>query len=241
MTFVKSGESGALVEGTWGNTFNTKHGNIGFQVEWDNSILRVENWRDSIVSFQTISLSSLNISSVHFLIRSFNSALIPNGLLVGKLLFNFSDGTTEEEDLIQGENIGEWAFERETSDYLIQHHQPTKIGYRFRTKKDSDKVYTGFSYYIKVPTDISKQLTSIVLQMENNINMGISVDSITIDTGSDVKLFTEQGEIPKLNSLPPASVANRGMLIRIEGSSGVEDTIYVCKKSIDDTYSWVLI
>jgi hypothetical protein len=49
------------------------------------------------------------------------------------------------------------------------------------------------------------------------------------------------GKIQKVTSLPTASAEYRGKVYRIEGSSGVADAIYVCKKLADDTYSWVQI
>jgi hypothetical protein len=40
-------------------------------------------------------------------------------------------------------------------------------------------------------------------------------------------------------SLPPASSLYRGKTIRIEGASGVADSVYTCIKLADDTYDWV--
>jgi hypothetical protein len=42
----------------------------------------------------------------------------------------------------------------------------------------------------------------------------------------------------KYTSLPAASSAKRGMIIRVEGAGGVADATYVCRKTVADNYEW---
>jgi hypothetical protein len=42
-------------------------------------------------------------------------------------------------------------------------------------------------------------------------------------------------------SLPTASETYRGVMVRVEGGSGVADKLYVCMKSASDAYSWVQV
>ncbi|KSU83423.1 Pectate lyase superfamily protein [Fictibacillus enclensis] len=45
--------------------------------------------------------------------------------------------------------------------------------------------------------------------------------------------------IAKVTTLPTASAAYRGQMLRVEGGTSVADKIYVCLKSATETYSWV--
>ena len=49
------------------------------------------------------------------------------------------------------------------------------------------------------------------------------------------------GRIEEVTALPAAGVQYRGMLLRVEGATGVTDTLYCCMKSVANTYSWVSI
>ena len=44
-----------------------------------------------------------------------------------------------------------------------------------------------------------------------------------------------------VDSLPSASATYRGVMVRVEGGSGVADRLYVCMKSASGTYSWVQV
>ena len=57
--------------------------------------------------------------------------------------------------------------------------------------------------------------------------------------GSKAPHFT--GKIVAMDALPTASVQYRGMLVRVEGATGVTDTLYCCMKAAANTYSWVSI
>lgn len=46
------------------------------------------------------------------------------------------------------------------------------------------------------------------------------------------------GRIEDVAALPTAGVQYRGMLLRVEGATGVTDTLYMCMKAVADTYSW---
>lgn len=45
----------------------------------------------------------------------------------------------------------------------------------------------------------------------------------------------------KVSSLPSPSVSHRGKIVRVEGASGVADTLYCCMKKADDSYEWVQV
>ncbi|MEK5058651.1 hypothetical protein BK126_02940 [Paenibacillus sp. FSL H7-0326] len=42
-------------------------------------------------------------------------------------------------------------------------------------------------------------------------------------------------------ALPPASAENRGKIYRVQGASGVADSIHICQKTASDTYTWTKI
>lgn len=70
--------------------------------------------------------------------------------------------------------------------------------------------------------------------------------SATYDFGSSLLAWrdlwlTQYLRVGKVSSLPTASSTHRGKLIRVEGGSGVADTLYICMKSAADTYSWVQV
>jgi len=44
-----------------------------------------------------------------------------------------------------------------------------------------------------------------------------------------------------VTELPTASATYRGVMVRVEGGSGVADRLYVCVKSSSDAYSWVQV
>ena len=46
---------------------------------------------------------------------------------------------------------------------------------------------------------------------------------------------------PRVAALPVASATYRGCIIAYAQGAGVDDKLYVCMKSMADTYSWVLI
>jgi len=55
-------------------------------------------------------------------------------------------------------------------------------------------------------------------------------------------LITNDGIAPgNLGTLPTASSDYRGRIVRVEGSAGFPDTLYVCLKSSTNTYSWKTI
>jgi len=49
------------------------------------------------------------------------------------------------------------------------------------------------------------------------------------------------GVILFVSVLPTADIAHRGDIAVLEGAAGVADTIYVCAKKSDNTYTWVKI
>jgi hypothetical protein len=240
-TFNKLEEVDGTVSGFWNEEYNAKYHNMIFNVNLENPILRVERWNGNFTHLQSVDEVNTNVSSVALLVHTNNSAFITNETVIAKVIFYYDDGTFEYSTLVQGINVGEWAFARETSEFIIHHQQPSNIGYTFRTMEDCDRSYNGYSYLANFVTNGSKLMTSIALQIEDDVDLGISVDALTINTGIDLISLYDTGKIPKVYSLPNPDVSLRGAVIRIEGGTGVEDTLYVCKKLADDSYSWVEI
>ncbi len=44
-----------------------------------------------------------------------------------------------------------------------------------------------------------------------------------------------------VGTLPTASVANRGKILRVEGGTGVADRIYICRKNASNAYEWAVL
>jgi hypothetical protein len=69
---------------------------------------------------------------------------------------------------------------------------------------------------------------------------GDGAPRLTVDTDGHL---TAYGSLRPgtVTSLPTASVAHRGRLLRIEGGSGVADTLHICMKDAAGGYSWIVV
>jgi hypothetical protein len=47
--------------------------------------------------------------------------------------------------------------------------------------------------------------------------------------------------VPVVVSLPEATSALRGVILLLDGGTGVADGVYVCRKAADDTYGWLAL
>lgn len=219
--FVRTGinTSETETDGHWDSKEeNTKYNNIPFNVKWDTPLLHVYNWSGNEKNAHIINFGyyKVPVSSIHILCHTYNSPFIADGTKVATLKYTYLDGSITTQDLIAGINIGEWAFERAGVGFIIKHKQPLNIGYTFKTNSASKDVYNGRSFYVKTNLDYSKKLFSIELLMEENLELGVVIDAITIDTDADKQSVNEQGLIPSAMCL---TEAKRGKILQIKGNN----------------------
>lgn len=53
-----------------------------------------------------------------------------------------------------------------------------------------------------------------------------------------VEMDSYRGRVAAVAALPAASAQHRGVLLRVEGGTGVADALYICEKNAADAYAW---
>lgn len=107
------------------------------------------------------------------------------------------------------------------------------------TFKDTSNSYTFFGNVFVNNT------TSAVVEnggrLNNNLvynNQILSGTAFPSSGVNDSVVVAPTQPILKVTTLPTASAAFRGKTVRVDGSTGVADSLYMCMKSATDTYSW---
>jgi len=114
----------------------------------------------------TIRLPGATANRIHLIETSGYAANVPNGVVVGHIVVLYEDGTSEELDLIVGENTAEWAYDRKELLCCIRHARVSPA-YSWWTDKGSNSGYWGHSYYVSIDLE-PKRLDSLELILDTD-------------------------------------------------------------------------
>ena len=112
----------------------------------------------------TINLSGYTTTAIHIIEHAAYADNVPDGVVVGHVKVNYQDGDDTSLDLVMGQNIAEWAYDRPEIQHCLQH---TKIlpAYSFETATDSGYHYLGHYFYISIDTQ-EKPLSHLELTLD---------------------------------------------------------------------------
>jgi hypothetical protein len=103
---------------------------------------------------------------IHIIETSGYAANVANGVVAGHIVVLYEDGTSEELDLIVGENTAEWAYDRKELQCCVRHAR-VPPAYSWRTDMDSEDTYWGHSYYVSIDLE-PKRLDSLKLVLDRD-------------------------------------------------------------------------
>jgi hypothetical protein len=128
-------------------------------------------------STQTFSIDGAITGKIHFIEHAGVSTTKPNGYNVGKIVVYYKDGTSDSVNLVMGENIAEWAYDRPELQSTLAHNK-IPPAYSVPTHYDSNYAYLGHYFYTSITTQ-KKPMDRVELQ--NTDSVVIIIDSITMD------------------------------------------------------------
>lgn len=117
----------------------------------------------------------------------------------------------------------------------------------------SNKLYTGrnplgeITYYVDGNGNLTSERTITSKQgtvAQHTVGDNFTALQVKNSTGANVLGFDGTGlaigvlKLPKVTSLPAASISSRGRILRVEGGAGTADVLYICRKTASDSYEW---
>jgi uncharacterized repeat protein (TIGR01451 family) len=114
--------------------------------------LNVRHTDTELVPTDRIDLSGLVAREIHIIEYAYWANNAPNGTLVGSIDAHYEDGAVESLDLIMGQNIAEWAYDRPEVQCCL-YHDKVPPAYSFWTNQDSDYYYWGHQFHATIVTE----------------------------------------------------------------------------------------
>jgi hypothetical protein len=129
-------------------------------------------------------------TKIHFIDHAEGATPITDGTVVGKIVVYYQDGTSDRIELIMGENIAEWAYDRHELQSSLA-HKKILPAYSFPTNFDSAHNYDAHLFYSSIDT-ASKPIDRIELQ--NTDSIWLDIDAITLESEGAADFDTEPVE-----------------------------------------------
>jgi len=144
---------------TLGGNSNYVHNGIPYAL--GAVALNVRHTDTELVLTDSIDLSGLIATEVHIIENAYYANNAPNGALVGRIDVHYQDGTLDSLDLIMGQNIAEWAYDRPEIQCCL-YHSKVPPAYSFWTNQGSEYYYWGHQFHASIVTE-AKALASLEL------------------------------------------------------------------------------
>lgn len=110
----------------------------------------------------TYNLSGYIAEKVHLIELAAWADNVPDGVVVGYVNVYYADNALTTLDLVIGENIAEWAYDRPELQPYLQH---TKIPPAYSFWEDTDSAYWGHNFYVSIDTE-EKPLSYLELVLD---------------------------------------------------------------------------
>lgn len=148
----------------------------------------------SLSSFRPIDSTGLTgfmANKIHIVQSASWSDDVTDGVIVGQANVYYTDGSHDALDIIMGQNISEWAFDRPEFQHCVQHSRAT-IAYSYWTNIESSYFYWGHWYYASIDTrNIPLDHIELVLDPRSysgqqyygcglNTDFGICINALTL-------------------------------------------------------------
>ena len=133
--------------------------------------VRVERTDFSFIPTYSMDLSGYFARKIHAIVAAAYSVHVPNGVLVGSLTVYYEDGTSDRTDLIMGENIAEWAYDRPENQCCLAHNKVTPA-FSYWTNEYSDSYYLGRQFYVSIETEDSIPIDHLELSLNESSYTG---------------------------------------------------------------------
>jgi len=115
--------------------------------------LMVERTDFSFIPTDSLYLSGHIASEIHLIVSAAVATNVPNGVTVGSVAAYYEDGTSDSIDLIMGENIAEWAYDRPENQCCLAHNKITPaFSYWTNLGSESYSYYYSHHFYVSIET-----------------------------------------------------------------------------------------
>jgi hypothetical protein len=139
------------------------------------------------------SLGLKNVEMVYMATQSAWSPDLPDGVKVGEVIFDYEEGGPSSSlDLIMGENIAEWSWERPE---LNPSHSMPQIIWSSPTTLGSSQEYMGHTYAASIRLDTTRTLSRIRLNVVDANSLMTYRNPPSTWIGVAVMALTLEGEV----------------------------------------------
>lgn len=135
-------------------------------------------------------LEGYTATKIHVIHHAEGATVSTDGTVVGKIIVHYQDNTSNRIELIMGENIAEWAYNRHELQHSLAHNK-IPPAYSFPTNFDSAHNYDAHLFYSSIDT-ASKPIDRIELQ--NSDSIWLDIDAITLESEGPADFNTEPVE-----------------------------------------------
>ena len=129
--------------------------------------LRVERTDFSFIPTYSMDLSGYFATKIHMIAAAAFATNVPNGVIVGSLTVYYEDGNSDSTDLIMGENIAAWAYDRPENQCCMAHNKVTPA-YSYWTNLDSESYYLGHQFYVSIETEDNIPIDHLELSLNES-------------------------------------------------------------------------